>query len=212
MADRRKKVDKYTRLKPKVSPVTYIAIGVFVLIVILTLVLMIDGPKEKLFKEYNRSYTGEYQYFDKNHNIKKVSLSSLEKILEKDEEVVVYIGSPICPHCLKFIDNVQGSFLGDLPMLKQGLNDYVDQIYYVQLDYSETGFSLKGLNEFYEKYELTGANSIPDFISFKNGEVVFQYKFEEVIQNPDEDDTINQQNILRSINKFVNNTVEGFNK
>lgn len=207
MANKRKKVDRYSRLKPKVSPLTFAGIGAFLLIILLTIFLVTDSASTKLAKAYqNGARENGFEIVLKNdHNFKSVKLSKLDKLIETNDEIIIYFGSPKCIHCVRFIEQAQKAYDNE-GSYNNNVADFVSVIYYVELDQAEEGFNLKGLKEFYEKYELKGANSIPDIIAFKNGEVVNQYKIDE------QEGLTDAQLLFRSVNNFFNKTSEEFSK
>lgn len=205
MANKRRKVDKYSRIKPKVSPLTFIGIGVFFLVIILTVFLVTDSPSTKLAKAYQNGARQNGFEIDltKDHNFKTVKLSKLENLIDSNDEIIIYFGNPNCINCVRFIDQAQKAYDNADPYNNK-VNEYISTIYYVELDQLEEGFSLEGLDKFYEEHELKGANSIPAMIAFKKGEVVAQYEVEEL------EGLTEEQIIFRSVNNFFNKASEGF--
>lgn len=206
MANKRKKVDKYSRLKPRVSPLTIAGIGVFVLIIILTIFLVTDSASTKFLKAYQSGarQNGFEISLTSDHNFEKVKFSKVEKLIENNDEIIIYFGSPQCVNCLKFVEQAQRAYDND-GQYNNDVANFINKIYYVELKQTETGFNLEGLEEFYEKYEIDGANAIPAVLAFKNGELVVQYEVVETEEN------LTEENILfRSVDQFFKKTSEQF--
>lgn len=214
MASKRK-IDKYSKLKPKVSPLTYIGVGVFFLMIILTIFLVVDSPSTKFLKSYKAGerLVQEPDFnldLDKNHNFVKIKLSKLESVIQKEENVLVLFGSPNCQYCVITVDKLQKAY--DQAGYYEGTNEvssHVDKIYYVELDTNtnEEGqrvFDLKGLSDFFKEHSLTGYNNVPNIVAFKDGEVALQYK-------AIEDETLSAEaRIIRSVRDFFNTITEEF--
>src|SRR5690554_4665967 len=75
--------NKYSKLKPKVSPLTYIIVGVVFVGLILTIILSISTPKEKFNTRFG---------LDKDNNYQIIKLKNLENRIDKGEKLIVVIG------------------------------------------------------------------------------------------------------------------------
>src|SRR5690554_8185843 len=75
--------NKYSKLKPKVSPLTYIIVGVVFVGLILTIILSISTPKEKFNTRFG---------LDKDNNYQIINLKNLENRIDKGEKLIVVIG------------------------------------------------------------------------------------------------------------------------
>ena len=114
---------KYNSLEPQVSKWTYIIIGfVFVLIVGLLIGLQ-PSNKEKIFASYDAVSSED---FTEDHPFYEVSYRSslfnkgLDKILENEEVVFLYVGYNGCAPCNAHIGAFQKYFYSE------NLDDVVD--------------------------------------------------------------------------------------
>lgn len=205
MSKRKMRKDKYNKVKPKVSPITFIMVGLFIFAIIFTTIMLIDTPKQKLYKTFRRGALQTNQELDlkKNHDYKAISLKQLEKLIEKGEDIVVFIGTSNSPTATQAINEIQHAFdregnYKEADDYNNKVSDYVKVIYYLELDTYEEGYGLDGLNAFYTKYEINGAGIIPDLIAFSDSEVIKHY---EISSLPN----ISEYNkLVRSISDFFN--------
>ena len=162
--------DKYTKVKPKVHPITISAIvGFFVLVIALIIVLQ-PSNQEVIYNQYELTATND---FTENHPFYEVNYKStlfnkgLDKIIENEELVFVYIGSPDCESCQKHIGAFQKYFESE------NVSDYVDLIYYYNPSYNLVQF--ENFQEAYEGVE----DFTPQLIVFQNGEILHQFEVDE---------------------------------
>jgi len=92
----------------------------------------------------------------------------LDKVIANDEVVVLYIGTPTCSVCVQHIGAFQRYFL------EKGMDDYTDQIYYLNPTTDQRGFE-----QMVEKYEQVEAFT-PQLLVFKNGVIIGAF---EVVSN-----------------------------
>lgn len=171
--------DKYTKVQPKVHPLTISAIvGFFVLIIALVIVLQ-PSNKKSVYNQYEAFATGDltedHPFYEVNY---KSSLfkKGLKKIIEKDEIVVVYIGSPDCTSCQKHIGAFQKYYE------QQEMQSYFDTIYYYNPVKSTDQF-----DQFIEDFEGV-KETTPQLIVFKNGEILTQF----VVVNAEDSQIVNR--------------------
>jgi hypothetical protein len=162
------KVDKYSKVQPKVPPLTLgIIIGSLVLIFALILIFR-PTNQTVVYKSYNifvsdSRFTEDHPFYQVNY---KSSLfnKGLDKIIEQDEVVIVYVGYTGCQSCLVHIAPFQAYFESE------GMDAYVDYIYY--LDPS------KNLKEF-EAFQTAFSEvkqTTPQLIVFLNGEIIESFE------------------------------------
>ncbi|MCK9236355.1 MAG: hypothetical protein WC225_05730 [Acholeplasmataceae bacterium] len=178
--------DKYPKIKPKVHPITIsVIIGAVVLITALIIALQPSNSK-RIYQSYHtsatRDFTEDHPFYEVNY---KSSLfkKGLDKILDQNEVVLVYIGSPTCTSCVGHIGAFQRYYNST------NFNQYVDKIYY----YSP-GHSPKQFETFMSDHPLV-LNQTPQLILFVDGEVAMQYQV---------GSTEDSQVLLRSVRDYYN--------
>ncbi|MCR3905664.1 MAG: hypothetical protein NUK62_01355 [Tenericutes bacterium] len=187
MAVKKKKVrvDKYSKVQPKVPPLTLgIIIGSLVLIFALIIIFRPDN-QTTIYRSYNIFVTDER--FTEDHPFYQVDYKSslfskgLDKIITQDEVVIVYVGYTGCESCLVHIAPFQAYYESE------GMDEYVDQIYY--LDPSKDS---KGFEAFRLAFEEVG-DATPQLIVFLNGEIIETF---------DPQSTEDMQLVNRSVRDF----------
>lgn len=182
--------DKYTKVKPKVHPLTISAVvGFFVIIIALIIVLQPSNEKS-IYNAYSPFSTND---LTEDHPFFEVSYKStlfkkgLKAIIEDEALVFVYVGSPDCTSCQAHI----GAFQKYYDSL--GMNDYVDTIYYINPSSIGDQF-----NDFVTDYE--GVEEVtPQLIVFQNGEILDQF---EVVSAED------TQLLNRSVRDFYEEVID----
>lgn len=185
--------DKYTKVQPKVHPITISAIvGFFVLVIALIIVLQ-PSEKEVIYNQYELYATND---LTEDHPFTKVEYKStlfkkgLDKIIPEEELVLVYIGAPSCTSCQAHIGAFQKYY--------ESLNfsEYVDEIKYYDPSLNPTQFE-----NFIAAYEGV-AETTPQLIMFQNGEILYQF---EVVSAED------TQLLNRSVRDFYEEVIDLLN-
>lgn len=163
--------DKYTKVQPKVHPLTISAvIGFFVIIIGLVIVLQPSNRKSV----YNQYEAFASSYFTEDHPFYEVNYGSslfkkgLKKIIEKEDIVVVYIGYPGCTSCQKHMGPFQ-RYYEELEMDK-----YFDQIYYYNPTKKPAHFE-NFMADFEGIKETT-----PQLVVFQDGKIIYQFEVADV--------------------------------
>ncbi len=155
--------DKYTKVEPKIHPITlYSIIGFFVISISLIFILQ-PNNQDVVYASYETSATAD---FTEDHPFYQVTYDGslfhrgLDTILKKDEVVALYLGSPECPSCVAHIGAFEKYFNSE------GFDEYVTRIYYINA--TEDAAGMTKLMELYPEV----ANTTPQLIVFMNGEVI----------------------------------------
>jgi hypothetical protein len=158
--------DKYNKLDPKVHPLTYVSIiGFFVLIFGIIFALQ-PTNKELIYLAYEPTATSD---FTEDHPFYQVNYEStlfkvgLEKLITKNEIVIVYIGYSGCASCQKHIGAFEKYFYSE------NFDEVVSTIYY--LNVLEDG---EGFVKMQQEY-TTVTTSTPQLLVFKNGEIIANF-------------------------------------
>jgi len=162
------KIDKYSKVKPKVHPYTIASIvGFFVLV--FALILVFQPSKQTLIY---RAYTATMveartEGLTADNPFKPVSSykgslfnKGLEKILADDDIVILYIGTPNCSSCVSHIGAFQSYYES------RGIDQFVKHIYYYN-----PAEDLDGFAKLQAEYAEIN-NQTPQLIAFKNGEII----------------------------------------
>lgn len=145
--------NKYSKVKPKVSPLTYVIVGVVLVGLILTIILSISTPKERFNSRFG---------LDKENNYQLIKLKKLENRIDKGEELVVIIG---------FKSNPAGplALLNELQVTYDETNNRYDgidrEILPVTIYYLEVN-DVEALADFNVKYELRLTTQDPMMLAF----------------------------------------------
>ncbi|BCR36212.1 thioredoxin family protein [Mariniplasma anaerobium] len=182
--------DKYTKVKPKVHPITITAIvGFFVLIVALIIILQ-PTNRESIYNAYSpystNDLTEDHPFYEVNYK-STLFKKGLKSIIEDEALVFVYIGSPDCTSCQAHI----GAFQKYYESLE--MDQYVDTIYY--LNPSE---DLDQFEDFVLDYEGV-KETTPQLIVFQDGEILYQF---EVVSAED------SQLLNRSVRDFYEDVID----
>lgn len=158
--------DKYTKVKPKVHPITITAIvGFFVLIIALIIILQ-PTNRESIYNAYSpystNDLTEDHPFYEVNYK-STLFKKGLKTMIEDEDLVFVFIGSPDCTSCQAHIGAFQ-KYYDSLEM-----DTYVDTIYY--LNPTE---NLDQFDDFVADYEGV-AESTPQFIVFQDGVILDQF-------------------------------------
>lgn len=170
----------YHNVEPKVHPLTYIAIIGF-LVISLTLILVLKpSNQEQIYAAYEKTatsdFTPDHPYFEVTYS-GTLFHKGLDSILNSDEVVALYIGSPSCASCQKHIGAFEKYFYSE------GFDAYVSKIYYI-----DASVDTKGLTELQTIYPNDINTTTPQFIVFKNGVIVATF----VPESADNATTINR--------------------
>jgi hypothetical protein len=177
------KVDKYSKVEPKIHPITIISIVGFFVVIFGLLLIFQPTNKEKIqdaYALYNVEITDDHPFYQTDYNgglFKK----GLKKIISSDDVVVVYVGFAACPACQTHIKGFESYFSSE------GMDDHVSTIYYIDPTQNQGDFI-----KFQEAFpQIT--NTTPQLLVFIDGELVTQF-------SPGQSTT--QTDINRSIRDF----------
>ncbi len=159
--------DKYTKVKPKIHPITISAIvGFFVLVIALIIVLQ-PSNQQTIYNSYElyatNDLTEDHPFYEVNYKSTLFN-KGLDKIIENEELVLVYIGSPSCTSCQAHI----GAFQKYYESLN--MTEYLDLIHY----YDPTK-NLDQFANFQADYEGI-KDATPQLVLFKDGEILLQFE------------------------------------
>ncbi len=182
--------DKYTKVAPKVHPITISAIvGFFVLVIALIIVLQ-PSNQQSIYNSYelyaSNDFTEEHPFYEVNY---KSSLfnKGLDKLIQDEELVLVYIGFPTCESCQAHI----GAFQKYYESLN--MSEYVSKVYYYNPMTNQQQFE-----NFREAY--TDVKEVtPQLIMFKDGEIIKSFE----VQSSEDTQLIN-----RSVRRFYEDVIE----
>ena len=182
--------DKYSKVKPKIHPLTISAIvGFFVLVIALIIVLQ-PTNKDLIYSAYSpyatNDLTEDHPFYELNYE-SSLFKKGLKKVIEDEELVFVYIGSPDCTSCQSHI----GAFQKYYDQLE--INAYTDTIYYLNPTSDLDKFA-----DFIFDYEGV-EDTTPQFIVFQNGEILYQF---EVVSATD------TQLLNRSVRDFYEDVID----
>lgn len=160
------KVDKYNQNQAKVSPITWIAIGGFFVVILALLLIFSPNNPERIYNAYTAYGVTD---LSKDHPLYQVSYEGglfkkgLEDIIEKEEVVVVFIGYAACPGCQAHVAPLSKYFDST------GMGEYVDKVYYL-----DTTKDLEGYNSLAAKYSQI-VETTPQIALIIDGELVKIY-------------------------------------
>lgn len=184
---------KYNALEPQVSKWTYIIIGFVIVLIVGLLIGLQPSNREKIFASYDLVASDD---FTENHPFYEVSYKSslfnqgLDKILENEEVVFLYIGYNGCASCNAHIGAFEKYFYSE------NVDDVVDQIYYFNATSNE--------KDFYALYDnvLGIGEETPQLLLIINGEIQLSF----TVQSAD-----NTQLINSSVKAFFIDALEEIN-
>ncbi len=170
----------YHNVEPKVHPLTYIAIIGFLVISLTLIVVLRPSNQEQIYTAYASTATSD---FTADHPYYEVTYSGtlfhkgLDSILNSEDVVALYIGSPSCASCQAHI----GAF--EKYYISEGFDAYVSKIYYI-----DASVDTKGLTSLQELYPDDITSTTPQFVVFKDGVIVATF----VPESADNATTINR--------------------
>lgn len=154
--------NKYSKLKPKVSPLTYIIVGVVFVGLILTIILSISTPKEKFNTRFG---------LDKDNNYQIIKLKNLENRIDKGEKLIVVIGvakNTTTPTAL--LNELQVTYDVENDRYNVINRDLLPEtIYYLEVS------SVDVLSDFNEKYEVKLTSQDPMMLAFNYTDEVVEF-------------------------------------
>lgn len=157
--------DKYSRIKPKVSPLTFVLVGLFFIGLILTIALSIDTPKQSFNKRFNLE----------DHNFELSKLKKVESKINDEEDLIVIVNvglKSLTPaNLLKELDKFYNE---DEVYTKDNFypENYPSKIYFVEVK------DEKELKDFFEEYEIKKKSSKPMMFGFSQGELIAEFDSE----------------------------------
>jgi thiol-disulfide isomerase/thioredoxin len=182
--------DKYTKVKPKVHPITIAAtVGFFVVIIALIIILQ-PTNRERIYNAYSpystNDLTEDHPFYEVNYK-STLFKKGLKSIIEEEDLVFVYVGSPDCTSCQAHIGAFQ-KYYDSLSM-----NEYVDTIYYIN-----PSEDIDQFEDFVADYEGV-AETTPQLIVFQDGEILTQF----VVQTGEVSQLLN-----RSVRDFYEDVID----
>lgn len=179
--------NKYSKLKPKVSPLTYIIVGVILVGLLLTIIFSVSTPKEKFNSRFG---------LEKDNNYQLIKLKKLEDKIEKGEKLLVVVG---------FKSNPGGplALLQELQVTYDDANDRYSEIdkeilpitiYYLEVD------DLAALENFNKEHELRLTTQDPMMLAFNYDDSVIEFngtKDHGVVA-----ENVEVANLIRNIKEF----------
>lgn len=185
--------DKYTKVEPKIHPVTLIAIITFFVVIISLIFIFKPNDQTVIYTSYEpyatSDFTEDHPYVSVNYNSKLFN-RGLDKIITKEETVVIYMGFPGCPSCQAHI----GAF--EKYYHSTGFDEYASKIYY--LNASEKPDDANALVADFPDIQAT----TPQLLVFHNGELIAIF---EPISSDD------ATAINRSVRDFYEETIDLIN-
>ena len=159
------KVDKYSKVEPKIHPITIISIVGFFVVIFGLLLIFQPSNKEKIqdaYALYNVELADDHPFYQVDYSgglFKK----GLKKIIGSDDVVIVYVGFAQCPACQTHIKGFASYFASE------GADEYASTIYYIDPTQNQGDFI-----KFQEAFpQIT--NSTPQLLVFVDGELVRQF-------------------------------------
>ncbi len=159
------KVDKYSKVEPKVHPITIASIVGFFVVVFGLILIFQPTNQEKIYDAYalyNVEITEDHPFYQVDYSgglFKK----GLKKIISQEEVVVVYVGFAACPACQTHVKGFESYYNSE------GLVDHVSRIYYIDPTQNQGDFE-----NFQEAFPEI-LNTTPQILVFMDGEIVETY-------------------------------------
>jgi hypothetical protein len=181
--------DKYNKVAPKVHPLTYVSIIGFLVIVFGLILALRPSNEQLIYLAYEATATSD---FTEDHPFYQVQYEStlfkvgLDKIIDKDEIVLVYVGFSSCATCQKHIGAFQKYFYS------QNFDELVSTIYYFNIEADQDGIT-EMIADFPEV-----TSSTPQLLVFQNGVIIKAF---EVLSSED------SQAINRSVRDFYDEAI-----
>lgn len=181
---------KYNALEPQVSKWTYIIIGFIIVLIIGLLIGLQPSNHEKIFLSYdlvaNEDFTEDHPFYEVSYRSSLFD-KGLDKILEEEEIVFLFVGYNSCAPCNAHIGAFQKYFFSE------NVDDVVDRIYYFNAMANE--------KDYYALYDnVVGVGEeTPQLLLIINGEIVKKF----TVQSAD-----NLQIINSSVKTFFIDALE----
>ncbi len=166
------KIDKYSKVKPKIHPYTIAGIVGFFVIIFGLILLFQPSEQTLIYRSYSTVMVeARTEGLTEDNPFKKVNSykgslfnKGLEKIIASEEIVILYIGTPSCSSCVAHIGAFQAYFES------RGMNEFVNHIYYYN-----PNEDLDGFTRLQEEYaDIT--NVTPQLVAFRNGEIIEKWQ------------------------------------
>ncbi len=156
------KIDKYSKVEPQISKGVIIGIVSFVVVMLALLILSTPNNQQKVYNAYKPYVTSTY--FTKDHPFYMLSTKELNRKIDKDDVVILYIGNEQCPACVQSIGAFQRYFNSE------GMNEHVTYVYYIN-----PVLDIDGFNALMAKHAQI-QDVTPQLLMFINGEIVLTYQ------------------------------------
>jgi len=188
------KIDKYNAVEPKIHPITLAAIILSVISVFVLVIVSQPSNSETIYNAYEPYVTSEY--FTEDHPFYQITYNGslfkdgFEKVVEKEEVVVLYLGFQTCPACQTTVGPIQRYFNST------GFSEVVNRIYYIN-----PTVDTKGATDLTAAFPAIGV-STPQLIVFQNGEIIASYQY------PENGDSVQ---INRSVREFFEGALTTIN-
>jgi|GEM_PF-4511709 len=180
--------NKYSKVKPKVSPLTYAIMAIVFIGLLLAVIFSINTPKENFNNRFG---------LDKDNIYELIKFKDLERKIDNDEELIVIIAfekkSMTPASLLRELINVYDE---DNKTYNESHRDNLtDVVYYLELVDEDL------ITDFVDKYEVSLKTQDPMMIAFNNGEIVAEFNGAKT----HETNAANQElaNLIRNIKEFL---------
>jgi len=180
--------NKYSKVKPKVSPLTYAIMAIVFIGLLLSVIFSINTPKENFNNRFG---------LDKDNIYELIKFKDLERKIDNDEELIVIIAfekkSMTPASLLRELINVYDE---DNKTYNESHRDNLtDVVYYLELVDEDL------ITDFVDKYEVSLKTQDPMMIAFNNGEIVAEFNGAKT----HETNAANQElaNLIRNIKEFL---------
>ena len=184
---------KYNALEPQVSKWTYIIIASVMVVIIGLLIILQPSNQDKIFASYdpvaNDDFTEDHPFYEVSYRSSLFN-QGLDKILEKEDVVFLYVGSNTCQSCVAHIGAIQKYFYSE------NVDEKVNQIYYYN--------AVKNEKDFIALFDnVTGiTESTPQLLLIVDGEISLKF----TVQSAD-----NAQLINSSVRQFFVDALKEIN-
>lgn len=180
--------NKYSKVKPKVSPLTYAIMAIVFIGLLLAVIFSINTPKENFNNRFG---------LDKDNIYELIKFKDLERKIDNNEELIVIIAfekkSMTPASLLRELINVYDK---DNKTYNESHRDNLtDVVYYLELVDEDL------ITDFVDKYEVSLKTQDPMMIAFNNGEIVAEFNGAKT----HETNAANQElaNLIRNIKEFL---------
>lgn len=145
------------KLRRKVSPWTIMTIAIVVVALVGITLLLQPTKKRKIYNQFQN-----YELPKEEHVFEELSFKKLMKKLENNEDLILFLGSPLDNNSRIEIAEYNNEFN------KQNVSEVIDKVYYLNVSKLKED-QIKILKEDYK----LNVDSIPELVYFNNDEVVF---------------------------------------